>query len=89
MFGLLLNTLKCEAFSTEGHLNIHSETGKAVKPISEPKYLGFMLNDSATVQRQINKRISEVFETYKKLDPYWNNWLYTMQGKTASIRSNN
>ena len=32
-----------------------------------------MLNDKANVQREINRRISDVYHTYKRLDPYWKN----------------
>ena len=69
MVGLTLNKSECEALNTGGELKIFFETGNAVTPVSYTKHLGCMLNDSANVQIKITKNNSEVFETYKKLDP--------------------
>ena len=47
------------------------KSGKGVKQINEAKYLGCWINDKGDLKREINKRISECFLTWEKLDDFW------------------
>ena len=72
-YGLKLNKGKCEALNTEGSEEIKFGNGKTVKRVTESSYLGCRLNDKANIQRELNKRLADVYRTYKRLDPYWKN----------------
>ena len=71
--GLKLNKDKCEAIPSQGTTRIKFADGKLVKQVTETKYLGCELNDKANVQREADRRLSEVYETWKQIKPYSRN----------------
>ena len=70
-YGLKLNQNKCEAMSVRGRVEIKFQNGGIVKEMKESKYLGCYLNNKTDVRREINRRKSDVFVTWKRLEELW------------------
>ena len=70
-YGMALNRNKCEAMCVGGDDKIFFANGSQVPSHDQAKYLGCMLNDKGDLNREVNKRISEAFITWKRLDTFW------------------
>ena len=66
-----LNKSKCESLCVRGRDEIRFADGTLVKKCDESKYLGCMINDKGDPTREINKRLSDTYLTWKKLSEFW------------------
>ena len=66
-----INYDKCEHLCIRGDINIKFSNGKTIKKPGEAKYLGCMLNDKGDPNREINKRLAECYQTWKRLGEFW------------------
>ena len=64
-YGMKLNKKKCEALCVRGNDEIRFKCGSIVPPHDESKYLGCMLNVKGDPKRELNKRITDSFVTWK------------------------
>ena len=64
-YGLKLNKDKCETITVRGTADIKFKSGEQVKETDESKYLGCYLNKTVDVRRELNKRMSDVYATWK------------------------
>ena len=70
-YGLKWDHKKCEAISVRGITNVHFLNGDKVKEYDESKYLGCFVNNKTHAHREINKRMGDVFTTWKRLEEFW------------------
>ena len=71
-YGMKLNRDKCESLnSVAGAEPIKFADGVEIQKKDIVKYLGCMLNQKANTLKEINKRIAEVYLTWKKLGEFW------------------
>ena len=70
-YGMKLNKTKCEALCIRGGDRIRFGDGMLVPRCDECKYLGCLINDKGDPRREVNKRISECFLTWKRLETFW------------------
>ena len=70
-YGMKLNKDKCESMCIGGNDSIHFGNNQQVPPHKESKYLGCLLNDKGDPKREISKRISACYLTWKRLETFW------------------
>ena len=70
-YGMKLNKNKCEVLCTKGVRTLRFNDGRDVPKATEAKYLGCILNDKGDPRKEISKRISECFLTWKRLSEFW------------------
>ena len=68
---MTLNKTKCEALCIRGKREIKFADGTPVKQCDESKYLGCLINDKGDPTREVNKRISDCYLTWKRLAEFW------------------
>ena len=57
--------------TVRGSAEIKFKDGTKVKEMNESKYLGCFLNNKMNLTRENNKRMGDVFATWKRLEGLW------------------
>ena len=70
-YGLKLNQNKCELLSIQGNGSVKYTDGTTVPRRNEAKYLGCIINPRGDIAREVNKRISECYVVWKRLELFW------------------
>ena len=79
--GLSLNKDKCESLIINPGINdsIKFKNGKKVSAQNEYKYLGCNLNEKGDPNKEIKRRKSEAYQTWRKLELFWKKVIVTSQ----------
>ena len=70
-YGLHLNKEKCKLIRINGKDALFFPDDTEVEAVTEAKYLGCTINDRINMHKEIIKRLSEVFLTWKRLEVFW------------------
>ena len=70
-YGLRLNKSKCELLNLNCTQRIRFRDRTLVPLVSEARYLGCVVNDKGDPKREVNKRLSETYLIWKKLEMLW------------------
>ena len=70
-YGLKPNHDKCEAMAVRGTTEIYYLNGEKVKELDESRYLGCFLIIETNAKRELNKRMGDVHNTWKRLEAFW------------------
>ena len=71
-YGLKLNEAKCEYLLTgANNADVHFIDRTPLKRVSQAKYLGVILSDTAQAEPELRHRMRQAMATWRKLDDYW------------------
>ena len=70
-YGLTLNKGKCVVIAMNNDGDIHFEDRTPLMKEFEATYLGNEINKTVNMQLEILNKMSEVWRTWFKLEPYW------------------
>ena len=55
----------------KGITEVYFRNGSRMQEMGESKYLGCFLNNKTHAYREVNKRMGDVFTTWKRLEEFW------------------